>query len=136
MESPTLTFGRKRGHRYPSGRFWEQCRSFRKCPGILYPILSRVIILNPRIAKRKLAFVLQERRYRTAASVMLYNHDMKGARRYFEAALKGASNDAARERLTKILKILPTVAKTAQRTWRIAGRYKKEKKRELQWRRR
>ena len=68
---------------------------------------------------------------------MLYNHDMKGARRYFEAALKVERNDAARERLTKILKILPTFAKIAQRSWKIAGKYKEEKKPDLLlWRRR
>jgi hypothetical protein len=94
-----------------------------------------VVILNPRLAKKELAFVLKNRRYRTAACVMLYNYDMKGARRYFKAALESASNDAARQRLTKILKILPTVAKIAQRSWKIAGKYKKEK-RELRWRHR
>ena len=67
---------------------------------------------------------------------MLYNYDTRGTRRYFKAALKGASNDAARERLTKILKILPTLAKIAQRSWKIAGKYKKEKKPKLRRKRR
>jgi hypothetical protein len=112
----------------------QACNEFRRPD--LYPVLSRAIILNPRLAKSKLAFVVKQRRYRTAACVMLYNYDMKGARRYFQAALKAARNDAARQRLTKILKSLPTVAKIARRSWKIAGKYKKVKKPNIRRRRR
>jgi hypothetical protein len=66
---------------------------------------------------------------------MLYDHKLKEARRYFEMALRREKGDAARMRLKKILKDFPTVAKIAQRSWKIAGKYEK-KERELSWRHR
>jgi hypothetical protein len=111
----------------------QACGEFRRPD--LFSVLGRAIILNPRLAKRYFDRVLEAKRYRTAGCVMLYDHKMKEARRYFEMALKRENGDAARARLKKILKEFPTVAKIAQRSWKIAGKYKK-KERELSWRHR
>jgi hypothetical protein len=97
----------------------------------LYKPLTNFLLVNPVLAERNLKYALKQKRFGTAAGVMLYRSRDSEAKEYLEMAARLAKPDSAKQRrIQTFLDNFATVAKIARSSWRKSGKYEKEKREE------